>query len=374
MEHEPWWQLRIPVPLITDRTLALRSRFLYMLLASLCAQDTRWCLTSNAMLFSLSGIRTRGGLKPHVEELVSRKYLLTERQPGPHRTRYILVPPAGPTVALPAYLIQHPNMPPEAKVLYALLAVEGQQSPSVQGIALRQDQLASLAGIASANTLRGHVRSLKEAGWLKVVRRPGIRCYNYVPVDAHLTMRRWARAHVAQRIKRQQFKGEAIMKELLNILIDDQHFEDNARPGFVINPGTQERLEVDRYYPGARVAFEFNGPQHYRTTEKFSDPVAVQAQRARDLIKTALLLTRDIHLITVHPEDLSLSRLRSLIGSLLPLRTIRWEDPVIRKVEQEASRYRRNFKLLTGGTAWVDEGEQWAAPAGVGQADLIAET
>lgn len=358
--------------LITDGNLTLRSRFIYMLLTSLCPKDARSCLASNTMLFSLSGIRSRGGLQHHLDELVRQKYLLMERHPGPHRTRYILLPPGGPTVPLPAYLIQHSAMPPEAKTLYALLAVEEEKFPSDQGVKMRQNQLAARAGIGSENTVRGYVRALGEAGWLKVERRSGVRSYIYRVADPHRAMRRWVRANVSYRIRRGEYKGEAIMKEMLNILIPDQNFEDNARPGFIINPGTQERLEVDRYYPRARVAFEFNGPQHYRTTERFSDPVAVQAQKARDLIKTALLMTRQIHLITVHAEDLSLPRLQTLVGPLVPLRDIRWEDPVTQKVEQEAGRYRRAVKLFGG--APVGEGEEGEWPAGVGQHDLIAET
>jgi len=373
MEHEPWWEIKVPVKLITDRNLTLRSRFIYMLLASLCPKDAISCLASNTMLFSLSGIRSRGGLQHHLEELVSHKYLLMERPAGPHRTRYTLLPPGGPTVTLPAYLIQHAAVPPEAKALYALMAVEAEPEPE-QPMPMRQDQLAALAGIGSANTVRGYVRALTEGGWLKVERRPGIRSFNYIVADPHRAMRQWVRVNVGYRIKRQEFKGEAIMKEMLNVLVPDPDFEDNARPGFIINPGTQERLEVDRYYPSARVAFEFNGPQHYRPTEKFSDPAAVQAQRARDLIKTALLMTREIHLITVHPEDLSLNRLREMIGNLMPVRPIRWEDPVTQKVEQEAHRYRKTLRLLEEEPPEELDGYQWVAPVGAAQPDRLGES
>lgn len=46
-------------------------------------------------------------------------------------------------------------------------------------------------------------------------------------------------AEVAQaqlRLQESEFRGEAIMKEYLSLLIDSDEFEDNARPGFLVNP------------------------------------------------------------------------------------------------------------------------------------------
>lgn len=55
------------------------------------------------------------------------------------------------------------------------------------------------------------------------------------------------------------------MREYLSLMIDSGEFEDNAAPGFLVNPLTDERLQFDRFYPPG-VAFEFNGPQHYGAT------------------------------------------------------------------------------------------------------------
>lgn len=69
------------------------------------------------------------------------------------------------------------------------------------------------------------------------------------------------------------------MKEFLSLVVDSDRYEDNATPGFLVNPFTRERLELDRFYPPS-VAFEFNGPQHYGATELFSEEQATM-QRGR---------------------------------------------------------------------------------------------
>ena len=49
-------------------------------------------------------------------------------------------------------------------------------------------------------------------------------------------------------------------------LINSLSYLDNARPAFLRNVLTRGRMEYDRYYYAHKAAFEFNGPQHYRTT------------------------------------------------------------------------------------------------------------
>src|SRR5690606_12471297 len=111
------------------------------------------------------------------------------------------------------------------------------------------------------------------------------------------------------------------MREYLSLLIDSDEYEDNAAPGFLVNPLTEERLQLDRYYPPG-VAFEFNGPQHYGPTEHYTAEEAVK-QRVRDLIKAGICAGRGIQLKIVHAEDLSLSKMKKIVGHLLPLRDLR---------------------------------------------------
>lgn len=129
------------------------------------------------------------------------------------------------------------------------------------------------------------------------------------------------------------------MKELLNVIVADDTFQDNARPGFLVNPLTTERLEFDRWYPTAGVAIEFNGPQHYRATEDFPDLDQVRQQQARDLMKAALANEHNISLITVQPPELTIAILIEKVSGLLPIRELRFEDPVVRYLHRSSQGY-----------------------------------
>lgn len=47
---------------------------------------------------------------------------------------------------------------------------------------------------------------------------------------------------------RRGYRGQALMREFLSDLVASTDFLDDARPGFLINPFTGERMEYDRYY------------------------------------------------------------------------------------------------------------------------------
>lgn len=123
------------------------------------------------------------------------------------------------------------------------------------------------------------------------------------------------------------------MKEYLSLLIDSDHFEDNARPGFLINPLTGKPVELDRYYPRV-VGYEFNGRQHYETTELFPSEPGLRMQQARDLIKEALCARNGINLVVIHRADLTLEAMRRRVGALLPLRDLRGHEALIAYLER----------------------------------------
>jgi len=90
-------------------------------------------------------------------------------------------------------------------------------------------------------------------------------------------------------------------------------------------------LELDRFYEPL-LAFEFNGAQHYRTTGRYTQAEA-DAQHFRDLIKAGICLYRGIHLVVIHPEDLSLQGLIKKIGGSAPLRSLDGQEPIIDLLE-----------------------------------------
>jgi hypothetical protein len=125
------------------------------------------------------------------------------------------------------------------------------------------------------------------------------------------------------------------MKELLSLLVDSNEFEDNARPGFLINPKTGERLELDRYYTNV-AAFEYNGASHFGTTEQATD------QQTRDLVKVGICALRQIPVVIIHSEDLSVAGMRAKVGRLLPPRDLAGHEPLVEFLEQKARRYRES--------------------------------
>ena len=108
-------------------------------------------------------------------------------------------------------------------------------------------------------------------------------------------------------------KGEFLMKRCLDVWVQSDEYEENARPEFLKNPNTGALLEYDRYYFQG-VAFEFNGTQHYEPTEVFNDKKAIDDLKTRDLIKDALSRRNGIELITITAHDLE----PLLFGNVIP--------------------------------------------------------
>ncbi len=146
---------------------------------------------------------------------------------------------------------------------------------------------------------------------------------------------------VIKRLKRAEHYAQQLMLEDLSILIPSDKFEDNARVAESTNPLTGERLEFDRFYYEARVAFEFNGDQHYGTTLLYPSSEGFRRRRANDLTKRGLCAENGISLVIITRDDLSLAGIRVKIGNLLPLREGVEDSPVGRFLEQECSRFRR---------------------------------
>lgn len=148
-------------------------------------------------------------------------------------------------------------------------------------------------------------------------------------------------SNATMRLELSRFRGETLMREFLTLLIDSDEYDDNARPGFLVNPLTGMQLEYDRYYL-AGVAFEFNGPQHYGVTEKYQNEQEVREQQARDLIKLGISVLRGIRVVIIHPEDLCLETMRKKVQGLgLPLkRDLSGHGPLIDFLETASEDYR----------------------------------
>lgn len=189
-------------------------------------------------------------------------------------------------------------------------------------------------------TLRQTLHELDAAGWAEVI-QPNRRAHVNFRL-CHPEQDRVARdlADLQVRLGEAGFRGEAIMKEYLSLLVDSQEYRDNVRPGFLINPLTDERMELDRYYFPS-VGFEFQGRQHDQVTERFPSADQLRLQQARDLIKEALCARQGIKLVTVRPQELTLAAMRAKVEPLLPLRDLTGQAELVRCLERESRRYRK---------------------------------
>jgi hypothetical protein len=87
------------------------------------------------------------------------------------------------------------------------------------------------------------------------------------------------------------------------------------------------------------VAFEFNGDQHYRASGRFTQQ-EVDDQHLCDLIKAGLCLyEKEIHLVIVHAEDLSLQGMIRKIGQCMPLRDLAGLERLIDLLEGDSIKY-----------------------------------
>lgn len=243
----------------------------------------------------------------------------------------------GATVPVPAALLTNRKLRVHVRVLYGLLLLTpGFRHP------FGQFTYAELAGLAqvSRNTVARGVDELAGAEWIRVERANRLARIHFELSFPGFAQGKVALARAQRRLDKAKHFGEALMREYLSLLIDSEDYEDDAAPGFLVNPRTDERLQLDRFYPPS-VAFEFNGPQHCRATARFSEAEVV-AQRERDYIKMGICVSRGITLIIILPEDLTLKGVTQKIGNLLPLRDLTGSDYglLIGHLESESDDYR----------------------------------
>lgn len=224
-------------------------------------------------------------------------------------------------------------LPLTAKSVYAFLASCCQ--PGKNRLSTSQVKLARDLGIQRV-TLRKYLQILVESGWLSLEERG--RTTTIVLRNPVFEQRQEEAEQARKRLARAEHKGEALMREWLNLLVASEDYDDNARPGFLRNPLTGEPMEYDRWYP-VGVAFEFNGPQHYGPTETFPDPEKVRLTISRDYMKKGISHDKGVRLVVVHPEDLSLAGMRKKVEGLLPLRQISPHDPVLRLLSEASLAY-----------------------------------
>ncbi|MFZ5828046.1 MAG: hypothetical protein ACOY94_27385 [Bacillota bacterium] len=294
-------EITVPTALLLDRELTPSAKLVWML-CRLCPGASRP---------PASRLAAQSGLTPETIRAALARVAARPVFPGP-------------VAALPGPLLTDPRLAPAAKVLYGIL--------QNQNGAFTYPALSRLTG-ASPNTLKRVVAALVQAEWLETEQRSRIAPVRFALRNPILARQQRAVELARRRLQHDPNKGEALMKEYLSLLVDSNEFEDNARPGFLINPKTGERLELDRFYTNV-AAFEYNGASHFGTTEEATD------QQTRDMVKVGICALRQIPVVVIHSEDLSLAGMRAKVGQLLPLRDLTGHEPLVDFLERRARRYR----------------------------------
>lgn len=242
---------------------------------------------------------------------------------------------------LPVDLLRNKAVHPQAKITYAAIQL---LPTSVDGVAeATTEQLTQLTGRHPA-TVRRALRSLVDAGWLQVRRSGRTNVLQILVLNPQLEAQKSMIAQINRRLERAPYLGEAIMREWLTLTVDRDNFEDDASPGFLVNPYTGEELKIDRLYP-PDVGFEFNGPQHYGPTDLYPNEEQARRQMGRDLIKQAICTQRGILLVTIHAEDLSLEGMLKRLPDRLPLRSLDHKELVIAHLQSVSRAYRQKVPL-----------------------------
>jgi len=197
------------------------------------------------------------------------------------------------------------------------------------------ESLAEQSGF-DRNTVSKGCLELEKAGWLKLT--PQGQRKMPVPV-APAPVQQVQAKFLQTAFSLASQKGEFLTKVMLDALVSNRDYIDNARPRFLTNPLTGDLLEYDRYYLEG-VAFEFNGPQHYGPTQKYPSKEEFKDLRARDLLKRGLSAEHGIILVVVTYQDLALSRIKEKVPPKLLDCQVDTEGPYVRTLERLSREYR----------------------------------
>lgn len=241
---------------------------------------------------------------------------------------------SGRTVQIPPDLLTERRLRPLGRTLYGILQLVPGYAPR-RGGSTTYKNLSRLAG-ASPDAVRAAVAELARTEWLTLTQANRSAPLRYALRNPLQELGEEQDSAARQRVETVRHRGEQLMKEYLSLLVDSREFEDNARPGFLENPLTDQRLELDRFYYKAGVAFEYNGASHH------GEGKAAKRQRVRDYIKLGICLTKAIKLIVLQAEDLTLDGMRAKIGGALPLRDLTGREALADYLNTASREFRIN--------------------------------
>lgn len=227
------------------------------------------------------------------------------------------------SVPVPPELVLDAKLSPQARFAAIVVRAVSEHDRTNR----TEAELTALCGFRSRRTLRRHLRALAAAGWIEI--RPGADRRRRVYIFHDLAAERLLADLQAlrRRIAESPYLGEALAIEWIRLFVTADDLTMRARPDFLINPMTGQRMEYDVWFPRERVAFEFNGTAHDRPMEDDLDGTRWQWQRTLELTKRSLSDDMGVRLVIIRTQDLSYGRMRELVGSVLPTRDVPPDHP-----------------------------------------------
>lgn len=184
----------------------------------------------------------------------------------------------------------------------------------------------------SPETARRHLRQLERHDWLYTFRRGGngVLHVPWMPLDVETAVAQyveWLSGNVANR-------GERLMRFVLDLIVDDPHFVDNARLKSIVSSESGFRLEFDRYLPDAHLAIEFQGRQHFEEIEFREGKTDLTQQQTRDGLKLLACRRQGLTLIEIADTELSPKLLLEKLAPHVALIPPRKDRPLYRTIHR----------------------------------------
>lgn len=222
---------------------------------------------------------------------------------------------------LPREILQDPRLARTTKYVY--LGMRAHPKTTLKGLAEALDM--------PYTTVHRCVKELQARDWVYSFRRRGERSEIWVPWMP-LELEHRLALEMEKLVDMAPYRGEKLLKTLLDIIVDDEEFLDNARPEWTaLGPG-DTAVEFDRYYPRRMVAIEFQGRQHYQTVVLANAKTDLQRRLQLDGRKALACLRQGVQLIEIADIELSYDKVATKLSGVLPLIPPLMGRPIFRAI------------------------------------------
>lgn len=246
----------------------------------------------------------------------------------------------GPAIVLPSDILFDVRIPEPAKWVWGL--IDRRKKPYTYGY------LEAVTGYCRESLVK-YLGVLREHGWIengktRVNRRVQFPAGTYNPkaIQRKRDLEELNRGIALAATRKGYSVGQFLMARMVHFLVPHILPVENAEMMGLCNRETGGQMRLDLYLSEYKVALEFHGPQHDRTTELYPSGALLEAQQRRDRIKEEWCRAHGIHLVPVRAGDLSLERLAEVLAPRVPVnldKSGRWH--IFDWLEETAARYRK---------------------------------